>query len=83
MMAINQFSIEQFFSGLYADSNLENEPMSGGRQMGGHFTTHSLNDDGSWKNLIDQKNSSADISPTAGQMPRLLGLAQASKFIET
>lgn len=80
MMAINQFSIEQFFSGLYADSNLENEPMSGGRQMGGHFTTHSLNDDGSWKNLIDQKNSSADISPTAGQMPRLLGLAQASKI---
>ncbi len=80
MMAINQFSIEQFFSGLYADSNLENEPMSGGRQMGGHFTTHSLNEDGSWKNLMEQKNSSADISPTAGQMPRLLGLAQASKI---
>jgi pyruvate/2-oxoglutarate/acetoin dehydrogenase E1 component/TPP-dependent pyruvate/acetoin dehydrogenase alpha subunit len=80
MMAINQFSIEQFFAGLYADSNLENEPMSGGRQMGGHFTTHSLNDDGSWKNLTEQKNSSADISPTAGQMPRLLGLAQASKI---
>jgi len=80
MMAINQFSIEQFFAGLYADSNLENEPMSGGRQMGGHFTTHSLNEDGSWKNLMEQKNSSADISPTAGQMPRLLGLAQASKI---
>ncbi len=80
MMAIDQFSIEQFFAGLYSDSNLENEPMSGGRQMGGHFTTHSLNDDGSWKNLMEQKNSSADISPTAGQMPRLLGLAQASKI---
>jgi len=80
MMAINQFSIEHFFAGLYADSNLENEPMSGGRQMGGHFTTHSLNEDGSWKNLIEQKNSSSDISPTAGQMPRLLGLAQASKI---
>ncbi|GGW86903.1 alpha-ketoacid dehydrogenase subunit alpha/beta [Salegentibacter mishustinae] len=80
MMAINQFSIEHFFAGLYADSNLENEPMSGGRQMGGHFTTHSLNEDGSWKNLMEQKNSSADISPTAGQMPRLLGLAQASKI---
>lgn len=80
MMAINQFSIEHFFAGLYADSNLENEPMSGGRQMGGHFTTHSLNEDGSWKNLMKQKNSSADISPTAGQMPRLLGLAQASKI---
>lgn len=52
----------------------------GGRQMGGHFMTHSLNEDGSWKNLTEQKNSSADISPTAGQMPRLLGLAQASKI---
>ncbi|HKL35258.1 MAG TPA: thiamine pyrophosphate-dependent enzyme [Salegentibacter sp.] len=80
MMAINQFSIEHFFAGLYADSNLENEPMSGGRQMGGHFTTHSLNEDGSWRNLMEQKNSSSDISPTAGQMPRLLGLAQASKI---
>ncbi len=48
--------------------------------MGGHFATHSLNEDGSWKNLTLQKNSSADISPTAGQMPRLLGLAQASKI---
>jgi len=48
--------------------------------MGGHFATHSLNEDGSWKNLTQQKNSSADISPTAGQMPRLLGLAQASKI---
>jgi TPP-dependent pyruvate/acetoin dehydrogenase alpha subunit len=54
--------------------------MSAGRQMGGHFATHSLNEDGSWKNLTKQKNSSADISPTAGQMPRLLGLAQASKI---
>jgi len=48
--------------------------------MGGHFTTHSLNEDGSWRNLMEQKNSSSDISPTAGQMPRLLGLAQASKI---
>jgi pyruvate/2-oxoglutarate/acetoin dehydrogenase E1 component/TPP-dependent pyruvate/acetoin dehydrogenase alpha subunit len=54
--------------------------MSAGRQMGGHFVTHSLNDDGTWKNLTKQKNSSADISPTAAQMPRLLGLAQASKI---
>lgn len=80
MMAIGKLSIEQFFSGLYANTNLEDEPMSGGRQMGGHFMTHSLNEDGSWKNLTEQKNSSADISPTAGQMPRLLGLAQASKI---
>lgn len=80
MMAIDQFTIENFFAGLYADTNIENEPMSGGRQMGGHFTTHNLNEDGTWKNLMEQKNSSADISPTAGQMPRLLGLAQASKI---
>ena len=80
MMAIGELTIEQFFAGLYADTNIENEPMSGGRQMGGHFATHSLEADGSWKNLMQQKNSSADISPTAGQMPRLLGLAQASKI---
>ena len=80
MMAIGELNIEQFFAGLYADTNIENEPMSAGRQMGGHFATQSLNEDGSWKNLMNQKNSSADISPTAGQMPRLLGLAQASKI---
>ena len=80
MMAINEFTPENFFSGLYADTNLQNEPMSGGRQMGGHFMTHSLDENGNWKNLMEQKNSSADISPTAGQMPRLLGLAQASKI---
>ncbi|MCB0376649.1 MAG: transketolase, partial [Sinomicrobium sp.] len=67
-------------AGLYAHTDIEKEPMSAGRQMGGHFLTHSLNEDGSWKDLTRQKNSSADISPTAGQMPRLLGLAQASKL---
>lgn len=80
MMAIGALTIEQFFAGLYANTDIEHEPMSGGRQMGGHFMTHSLQEDGSWKNLTQQKNSSADISPTAGQMPRLLGLAQASKI---
>ena len=80
MMAIGALSPEQFFAGLYADTDLEHEPMSAGRQMGGHFATHSLNDDGSWKDLTKQYNSSADISPTASQMPRLLGLAQASKL---
>lgn len=80
MMAIGELTTEQFFAGLYANTNLELEPMSAGRQMGGHFVTHSLNDNGSWKNLTAQYNSSADISPTAGQMPRLLGLAQASKI---
>ncbi|WP_339755560.1 thiamine pyrophosphate-dependent enzyme [uncultured Winogradskyella sp.] len=80
MMAIGQLTIEQFFAGLYANTDLKEEPMSAGRQMGGHFTTHSLDENGHWKNLTQQKNSSSDISPTAGQMPRLLGLAQASKI---
>ena len=80
MMAIGELTAQQFFSGLYAHTNIEIEPMSAGRQMGGHFATHSLNEDGSWKNLTEQYNSSADISPTAAQMPRLLGLAQASKI---
>jgi pyruvate/2-oxoglutarate/acetoin dehydrogenase E1 component/TPP-dependent pyruvate/acetoin dehydrogenase alpha subunit len=80
MMAIGELTIQQFFAGLYGHTDIEVEPMSAGRQMGGHFVTHSLNEDGSWKNLTQQKNSSADISPTAAQMPRLLGLAQASKI---
>jgi pyruvate/2-oxoglutarate/acetoin dehydrogenase E1 component/TPP-dependent pyruvate/acetoin dehydrogenase alpha subunit len=80
MMAIGELTIQQFFAGLYAHTDINQEPMSAGRQMGGHFATHSLNEDGSWKNLTEQKNSSSDISPTAGQMPRLLGLAQASKI---
>ncbi|MBT8243837.1 alpha-ketoacid dehydrogenase subunit alpha/beta [Winogradskyella sp.] len=80
MMAIGELTIEQFFAGLYANTDLKEEPMSAGRQMGGHFATHSLDKNGNWKNLTKQKNSSADISPTAGQMPRLLGLAQASKI---
>jgi pyruvate/2-oxoglutarate/acetoin dehydrogenase E1 component/TPP-dependent pyruvate/acetoin dehydrogenase alpha subunit len=80
MMAIGELTIQQFFAGLYGHTDIKQDPMSAGRQMGGHFATHSLNEDGSWKNLTKQKNSSSDISPTAGQMPRLLGLAQASKI---
>lgn len=80
MMALGILGPKDFFHGLYATTDLEKEPMSAGRQMGGHFGTHSLNEDGSWKDLTSQPNSSADISPTAGQMPRLLGLAQASKI---
>jgi pyruvate/2-oxoglutarate/acetoin dehydrogenase E1 component/TPP-dependent pyruvate/acetoin dehydrogenase alpha subunit len=80
MMAIGQLTIQQFFAGLYGHTDLEHDPMSGGRQMGGHFATHSLDEKGNWNDLTKQKNSSADISPTAGQMPRLLGLAQASKI---
>ena len=80
MMAIGELTIEQFFAGLYGHTDVDFEPMSAGRQMGGHFATKSNNEDGSWRNLTEQKNSSADISPTASQMPRLLGLAQASKI---
>jgi pyruvate/2-oxoglutarate/acetoin dehydrogenase E1 component/TPP-dependent pyruvate/acetoin dehydrogenase alpha subunit len=79
MMALGLLGPKDFFHGLYATTNMEMEPMSGGRQMGGHFLTYSLNEDGTWKDLTKQKNSSADISCTAGQMSRLLGLAQASK----
>ncbi len=80
MMAIGELTPQQFFAGLYGHTDISQEPMSAGRQMGGHFVTHSLNDDGSWKDLTKQKNSSADISPTASQMPRMLGLAQASNI---
>jgi 2-oxoisovalerate dehydrogenase E1 component len=79
MMAIGQLNIKQYFAGLYAHTDVNYEPQSAGRQMGGHYSTRNLDENGNWKNLMEQKNSSADISPTAGQMPRLLGLAQASK----
>lgn len=79
MMAIGALSTQEFFASLYADTNHENEPASAGRQMNGHFATQSLDANGMWKELSAQKNSSADISPTAGQMPRLVGLAEASK----
>ncbi len=80
MMAIGELTPQQFFAGLYAHTDIKADPQSAGRQMGGHFMTHTVNEDGSWKNLMEQKNVSSDISPTAGQMPRLLGLAQASKM---
>ncbi len=79
MMAIGQLNVREYFSGLYAHTDEVIEPQSAGRQMGGHYSTRNLDEKGNWKNLMEQKNSSADISPTAGQMPRLLGLAQASK----
>jgi 2-oxoisovalerate dehydrogenase E1 component len=80
MMAIDELTPKQLFSGLYANTDLKEEPMSAGRQMGAHFNTVSLNEDGSWKDLVNQKNSSSDVSCTGSQMPRLLGLAQASKL---
>lgn len=80
MMALGLLRPKAFFHALYATTDIEKEPMSAGKQMGAHFLTYSLNEDGSWRDLTKQKNSSSDISCTAGQMPRLLGLAQASKM---
>ncbi|RAV98669.1 transketolase [Pseudochryseolinea flava] len=80
MFAIGELTIQQFFAQLYAHTDLEADPSTAGRLMTGHFGTRTLDEYGKFKALSDIKNSSADISPTAGQMPRLLGLAYASKL---
>lgn len=80
MMAVGAFSAEEFFAQLYGQTDVKLNPGNAGRTFNNHFATRSLNDDGTWKDLTKQRNSTADISPTAGQMPRLLGLAWASKL---
>lgn len=80
MFAIGELTIQQYFAQLYAHPDVEAEPSSGGRLMNGHFATRLLDENGEWKELTQLKNSSSDISPTAAQMPRLLGLAYASKL---
>lgn len=80
MFAIGELTIQQYFAQLYAHTDVAAEPASAGRLMNGHFATRMLDENGELKNLIELKNSSADISPTAGQMPRLLGIAYASKL---
>ena len=80
MLALKLLTPEQFFAQLYAHADVEFEPSSGGRMMNSHYGTRSLDPLGQWKNLTNQINSSSDISPTASQMPRLLGLAFASKL---
>ena len=72
-------NVEQFFAQLYADPDVENDPFSAGRQMNAHFSTPFVDEDGNWLDLVNRKNVSSDIAPTAGQMPRALGLAFASK----
>ena len=79
MMAIGELTTQQYFAQLYAHTDVEADPASAGRLMNGHFATRMLDERGKLKNLSQVKNSSADISPTAAQMPRLLGLAYASK----
>ncbi len=80
MLAIGELSLEAWFAQLYAHADVAAEPASAGRSMNGHFATRLLDDDGNWLPQTARKNSSADISPTGGQMPRLLGLAYASKL---
>ena len=80
MLAINEFTLGNYFAQLYAHTSVEADPASAGRQMTGHFATRMIDENGKLKPLAKLKNSSADISPTAAQMPRLLGLAQASKL---
>lgn len=80
MFAINQLTLQEYFAQLYAHTDVDADPSSAGRLMNGHFSTRLLDEEGNWKNLTEEKHSSADISPTAGQMPRLLGLAYASKL---
>ncbi|HUP49314.1 MAG TPA: thiamine pyrophosphate-dependent enzyme, partial [Thermoanaerobaculia bacterium] len=73
-------TLEEFFAQLYAHADVEHDPWSGGRSMNCHFATRLLNPDGTWKNQTDIYNTSADVSPTGSQMPRLVGLAYASKL---
>ncbi len=80
MFAIGELTVQQYFAQLYAHTSLEADPASAGRLMNGHYATRFLNNDGVFIDLTKTNNSSADISPTAGQMPRLLGLAYASKL---
>lgn len=80
MFALGNCSILEYFAQLYAHAEIEAEPNSGGRGMNAHFATRSLHADGSWKNLMEMYNSSADVSPTGSQMPRLVGLGYASRL---
>jgi pyruvate/2-oxoglutarate/acetoin dehydrogenase E1 component/TPP-dependent pyruvate/acetoin dehydrogenase alpha subunit len=80
MFAIGELTVQQYFAQLYAHTSVEADPASAGRLMNGHYATRFLDDNGKLKALTELRNSSADISPTAGQMPRLLGLAYASKL---
>jgi len=80
MFAIGALTTKEFFAQLYAHGDVEADPATAGRSMNAHFGTRSLNPDGSWKNLVDMYNSSPDVSPTGSQMPRLVGLAYASRL---
>ena len=78
MFMLGVMSIQEFFAQLYAHADINHESNTGGRSMNGHFANRYINPDGSWKNQVEMYNTAADISPTAGQMPRAVGLAYAS-----
>ena len=80
MFATGETTIQSFFAQLYAHADLEADPATAGRSMNAHFATRSLDCNGQWKDLTAQFNSSADVSPTGAQMPRLVGLAYASRL---
>lgn len=81
MLALELLKPEEFFAMIYGDTDMDFNPSTGGRNFNNHFSTANINSDGQIQNLMEQFNSASDISPTAGQMPRLLGLAQASKLV--
>ena len=81
MLALDLLKPEEFFAMIYGDTDMDFNPSTGGRNFNNHFSTANINSDGQIQNLMEQFNSASDISPTAGQMPRLLGLAQASKLV--
>jgi TPP-dependent pyruvate/acetoin dehydrogenase alpha subunit len=80
IFALGMHSMQEYFAQLYAHADVEADPASAGRAMNAHFGTRSLNPDGSWKNLMEMYNCSADVSPTGSQMPRLVGLGYASRL---
>lgn len=80
MLALGEVSLKEFYAQLFSDTNLENEPHSGGRQMNCHYGSRFINADGSWKDMTKMKITTTDLSPTAAQMPRIMGLGLASKL---
>jgi len=80
MLATGMYSLNEFFTQLYGATDINHNPSHGGRSFNNHFGTRNIDEKGNWLNLMQQPNTAADISPTAGQMPRMLGLALASKL---
>ena len=80
MLALGEVSLQEYYAQLFSDTNVDNEPHSAGRQMNCHYGTRFINDDGTWKDMTKIKITTTDLSPTAAQMPRIMGLGLASKL---